>query len=384
VLFFPLLIATVVLLAVTNVVAYRRTKVGLSLVITGSLIGALIGCIWPAFGLQAIGTLVAALVCLPLKPRRLGFLVPSLVATLGAYSVLSVFAFRDVSEWVKLRDQYPLESLEQRLAYEKVATRHPARYRDETRYSAEREHERDKRLESLETQLKGDIWALRRTRSLEHLHSSYVNLFINSEGFGYIRMMTAPSRYSLATHGPKDPELQPDSASFSETELNLPASPAYADPPKSDLNRTALLTMHDNNDVDFVNTLGIGYFRDLRHVAGFEPHQFQKAAPFNTPEHWKLQRIELVSLLKHEEPGVYVSEHLPRMQELGDAKTRPLDGFETSALDALVRGQDLQVLETESQIRMLGSIRAAKQCLSCHSVERGDLLGAFSYRLRRE
>ena len=31
-----------------------------------------------------------------------------------------------------------------------------------------------------------------------------------------------------------------------------------------------------------------------------------------------------------------------------------------------------------------GSIRAVKQCLSCHSVERGELLGVFSYALRRE
>jgi hypothetical protein len=371
-------------LAVANVVAYRRSKAGLGIVIIGSLLAALVGCAWPAFGLVAIGTLVAAMVSLLLKPRRLGFLLPSLVATLGAYSVLSAFAFRDVSEWVKLRDRYPLESLEERLAYEKEPTRHFARYGDETLNSIEREQERDKRLESLETQLKPDIWALRRTRSLEHLHSSYVHLFISSEGFGYIRMLTAPSRYSLATNGPEGPEMQPDSTSFSEIDFNPPSSIAYADSPRSNLNRNALLTMHDNNVVDFVNTVGFGYIRDVRHVAGFQSHQFKKRAPFNTPEHWKLQRIELVSLLTHEEPGVYISEHLPRMQELGDAKTRPLDGFETSALDALVRGEDLEVLETESQIRMLGSIRAAKQCLNCHSVERGDLLGAFSYRLRRE
>jgi hypothetical protein len=30
---------------------------------------------------------------------------------------------------------------------------------------------------------------------------------------------------------------------------------------------------------------------------------------------------------------------------------------------------------------MLGSLRAAKQCLDCHNVQRGELLGAFSYRL---
>jgi hypothetical protein len=44
---------------------------------------------------------------------------------------------------------------------------------------------------------------------------------------------------------------------------------------------------------------------------------------------------------------------------------------------------DLIVREEEGVHRMLGSLRAAKQCLECHSAERGKLLGAFSYVLRR-
>ena len=30
---------------------------------------------------------------------------------------------------------------------------------------------------------------------------------------------------------------------------------------------------------------------------------------------------------------------------------------------------------------MAHALRAAKQCLDCHNVQRGELLGAFSYRL---
>jgi hypothetical protein len=33
---------------------------------------------------------------------------------------------------------------------------------------------------------------------------------------------------------------------------------------------------------------------------------------------------------------------------------------------------------------MLGSLRAQKQCLECHRVPHGSLLGAFSYELRRD
>src|SRR5260370_2629567 len=97
---------------------------------------------------------------------------------------------------------------------------------------------------------------------------------------------------------------------------------------------------------------------------------------------WLVQALDLLSLLKHEEPVAYLSEHLPRMDELREAKTRPLDAFERDALEVLRRGEDLKVQNASREIRMLGSIRAVKQCLQCHEVERGDLLCAFSYRLR--
>jgi hypothetical protein len=71
------------------------------------------------------------------------------------------------------------------------------------------------------------------------------------------------------------------------------------------------------------------------------------------------------------------------MDELRNAPTRSLDSFESESLRALQAGEDLKVQHEKDAIRMLGSIRAAKQCLQCHEVERGDLLGAFSYKLRQ-
>src|SRR5262249_61836230 len=99
------------------------------------------------------------------------------------------------------------------------------------------------------------------------------------------------------------------------------------------------------------------------------------------PTRWAVERLELVGLLKYEEPVVYLSDYLPRMDELRDAPTRPLDAFEQEALAALRGGQDLMVQDGPDRMRMLGSLRAAKQCLRCHRVEHGELLGAFSYRL---
>ena len=46
-------------------------------------------------------------------------------------------------------------------------------------------------------------------------------------------------------------------------------------------------------------------------------------------------------------------------------------------------GEDLVTDATVNRIHLLGAVRAARQCLDCHNVERGALLGAFSYELRR-
>jgi hypothetical protein len=100
-------------------------------------------------------------------------------------------------------------------------------------------------------------------------------------------------------------------------------------------------------------------------------------------EMWQVQRLELVGLLLHQRPVVYVSENLPRMDELHGAPTRHLDRFETAALEKLHQGAYLLVADTPEGVRMLGAIRSVKQCVSCHGGERGDLLGAFSYTLRR-
>ncbi len=98
---------------------------------------------------------------------------------------------------------------------------------------------------------------------------------------------------------------------------------------------------------------------------------------------WQTRRMNLVSLLKSPQPAVYESENVPAMQELVNAKTRPLDKFEAGALKRLRDGEELVTASQTNRILMLGSVRATKRCLECHSVQRGELLGAFSYELIR-
>jgi hypothetical protein len=145
-------------------------------------------------------------------------------------------------------------------------------------------------------------------------------------------------------------------------------------------NLLALGELHDGGLLDFVNPRGFGYVKDRRHVAGFQSHAFSKMP--GPVAQWEVARLELVGLLTHDRPVVYLSQKLPRMDELRDAPTRPLDAFEATALAALRNGADLHVGDGSDGDRFVGAVRSVKQCVECHGGERGALLGAFSYRLR--
>jgi hypothetical protein len=131
----------------------------------------------------------------------------------------------------------------------------------------------------------------------------------------------------------------------------------------------------------FLNPTEFGFGKDRTSIFGFRPHQFRHDA--DAPTRWQVARLELIGLLKYNEPRAYVSEHLPKMDELREATTRTLDNFEQRAISTLASGEDVVVQEVADRMSMLGSIRAAKQCVHCHQVQRGELLGAFSYKLVR-
>jgi hypothetical protein len=299
--------------------------------------------------------------------------------------------------------RWDAEQLRKRFAFQSVA----GRLKYETERTADRKHrgraapltkETAKRLEVLEQTLaareKGDV----RLRSLRLLHSDRVQEFIRREGNGVSRMVQpSPAYLELPAARP----IGFAGVGYSSAEEESAAGVVLAGEgaaqargnwpwPSADM----LTVFHHNARLDFVNPSSFGVVKDRDHVAGFRPHQFwylpeltdlrpvprQAARP---KERWVIGRLELVSLLKHDTPAVYVSDHLPRMQELKDNKTRPLDDFEQVGLKVLRSGEDLHAVAGTNRIRMVGALRAAKQCLDCHHGRRGDLLGAFSYDLRR-
>lgn len=94
-----------------------------------------------------------------------------------------------------------------------------------------------------------------------------------------------------------------------------------------------------------------------------------------------IDRAELVSLLKEEQPAAYVLDEMATPPKARVARRRRLDEFEERGLQAIRRGAAL-VWSPEAPNRMFGAVRARQACIDCHSGAReGDLLGAFSYFL---
>jgi hypothetical protein len=314
---------------------------------------------FPGVAIQGILLGIAAVGCWGPR-RRLRFFLPlSCGITLAAYAPCVYFGLQFAREQDRLRGRFPYESMGHRLA-DGTPSPHPEPLPPATA----------ERLDRLEERLAGKGFS--RELMLHRLHESTVSRFINSPGFGAVRMIR-PYEQGLTLHV-YSPVPQPGSRAAPTSLAGLSErSPAAVLTPFAEL--------HETSVQDFVYPEGFGYVKDRDHVAGFEPHQFKEA--HQPSESWNVETIDLVGLLLHREPVAYVSANLPRMDELREAPTRPLDPFERAGLRSLQGGEDLFLRQAGSGLWMLGALRSTKQCVSCHGGRRGDLLGAFSYSLRR-
>ena len=238
--------------------------------------------------------------------------------------------------------------------------------------------------------------------ALNKFHDKSVQQFVAAEGFGMERMiMFVPKYFEL----PESPPLVAEKSAndFSEADIGDDVQlPEQGRVGKANPLRLPSLfhlnTFHRDGQQSFINLTGFAFVaRDAKDPkaplkARFKPHQFrhvpQVATSAGPPrdamkERWLVRRLELVSLLKHAEPVAYVTKHLPRMDELRKAPTRPLDSFEEKALKTLRAGKTIVADPTVNRIQMLGAVRATRQCLDCHQVQPGEMLGAFSYELWR-
>ena len=215
-----------------------------------------------------------------------------------------------------------------------------------------------------------------RAKLLKELHEKTRKFFIDSPGAGPERRLLTPEEILLD-------DWQVASA------LDQPGGPAdFPLSPGEPLSRVEpngeLYGYHKDGISDFLYPRGFGYVKDRAHVAGFKPHGFRSRRwTVNESWRWRVQHVQLIGILSHEKPVVYLTDRLPSMEQVRQGKTRTLDFFEEAALPALCEGEDLFIASKGETVRMLGALRATKTCQQCHDAEVGDLLGAFSYTLRR-
>lgn len=285
----------------------------------------------------------------------------------------------------ELRKKYPFESIAGRLDYDPAGAEAFARSDPPPKVT-------DATLKRLADQEQGMTnqaqWGMR-VQSLKLLHSSEAQKFIDRDGFGISRMLVPSYMLLDLPEAPTIPFASVRDADDKETTAGKQSgSKATAPAPKDE----ELAGFHQVGISNFLDPNAFGYVQDREHVAGFRPHQFRgmpilpvagKASPGKS-EQWAVIRLELVSLLTHDQPCVYVTKAMPRMEDAKIAPTRPLIPFEEKGLKALKAGDDLATESSGDRIRMVGSLRAGKQCQECHEVRRGDLLGAFSWELQRQ
>jgi len=356
--------------------------------------------------LVGLALLIAALGGIAARSWRSALL--PVVAVLALATLFGAISFNRYREFVGLLKKNPAVSVADRLAYEtrgsRLAAEPPATPIMTEPPGAEAASLPEpigaevKRLEDRLYDWKGNDghWSRRANAlaRLQSLHRRMIYDFTIAAGFGVGRMFPLGVRRETF----EIPELPtvavPESSEATDDETpslaaGVPAGPPDAQAPApSGPDDDTLRAAHEAGVVDFANRIGFGYIASREQVIGFQSHGFRSLPEIggekNAPPRWHIARLELVSLLKHETPVAYVSKSLPRMDELSTAPTRPLDEFERDALPQLGDGKELVVAADGNDLRMLGSLRAAKQCTECHSVARGALLGAFTYRLRRD
>jgi hypothetical protein len=295
----------------------------------------------------------------------------------------------------RLRAEFPFELLSDRLSGQR---RDLARLSGDSAFGSS-----DKAWRRLHGQEYNYGFELR-SSALQILHGDALREFMKRPEFGNARMRVWPLPREL-TPG-EDKLVTLDGNTYIELEEGNTTSYDLA---TSTPTEEWLMSAHLASLYSFLDPTNFGYFRNRDAVAGFRPHQFRYLPRYPRPSwypsdgspprleedpvrplndrpfaRWRILKLELVGLLLHETPVVYVSDHLPSMKDAKQLPTRSLDSFEKSTLSALERGEDIIPSREGDTLRILGSIRAAKQCLKCHDVERGSLLGAFSYTLRKE
>jgi hypothetical protein len=354
------LVATVILVLTAHVAARRSPQpITGGWFILATVVFALgpvcVGAFLPAV-IGVAGLLFGSLVVWSVARERLKSFLPfSVVAVVVPFGYAGWWAWGRYEAAVELRAQYPFESMADRVP---EAVRGAVPTGAAVARLARFEREAAPRYDLYDYQF-------------ETIHNTTVEQFVNSPGFGVSRGIRYPTDAGLRhrTERRDPPPAQP----------SPPGSPWAGDEFGPLADRGGLDDLHLDGVLDFVNREGWGYLRGKRQVAGFLPHAFSRVPEAKA---WRVESVYLVGLLKHAEPVVYLTDRLPAMADAATAPTRPVDAFEAAGLKEIRAGDDGYAGRRGDEVRFIGAVRSAAACVGCHGGERGDLLGAFAYRLR--
>lgn len=318
-----------------------------------------------------LGLLVLAAIARSTSPsgHRVAAHWPAMACMAFAFAVGALIGLGESRKLNALREQHPVVSLDSRLRYESA----PTSPFDSTLQLQPAVLEKLERLESA-------VESSSRSWMLQRLHDERYERFVRSAGFGVGRMGRP--------HGRNIERLPLEDIAFDDRRSPSGKVQFEWHGPWSDGFGGNADRLHAVNYLDFLDPDGFGATFDGRRAAGFIEHALHHPADAGLEDdnEWSVARLELVSLLRFDEPRVYVLDHLPRMDQLNgdDVPTRAIDDFESSALEQLRTEKDIVVEHVQDEhYRMLGSLRAVERCLDCHTVHRGELLGAFTYILKR-
>jgi hypothetical protein len=313
------------------------------------------------FFFHALLNLIFCVPLMLLKPRQTVFAYTLLVPMAVVYGLSFKQGAAEVQRLQALKARFPFESLSSRLAFEKQNLPPNGKSMDPIHLNT---------IVTTDLYEQDDYYERRyygRARGLRELHENARFHFARAAGFGFARMGSLT--YMVDDWEPRVPFEMPYG-------VDLGSSP----------DRTNLYGVHRKVLTNFASPDRMGYARNVNEVAGFESHGLEdppkwQSSTDDAPLAWHVTRLELVSLLRHEEPRVYVAKTMPEMDKLADIPTRALSDFEKDALTQIATQKDIVFRDDADHVLMVGALRAGKTCLECHEGQRGKLLGAFSYEI---
>ena len=269
-LYASLVCSGIILVASVLAARYSKSPVGMTIawafVIAGLPILVMVSfpAVWLQFAILAGGLISAGAIG---NTRKLTIPI-SVIAVIIAYAVVGSSALREQKRQDELRAQFPLESIEARLP-RIVPPSVPGDAEQLTRLE-----------EAVEKETRG------RAYNLEWLHKATVNRFVDSSGFGVVRMVRVnPTEERLKGEPRPDAPEQGDYFRLAPKKTDkLPTRPEL----------TKLGKLHEDGILDFVNPRGFGYVKSRREVAGFQSHGFSKVP--DPAGEWKVASLELVGL----------------------------------------------------------------------------------------